>query len=243
MIKKVSSDSFNNWLASPLGRHVLALQNYWLSRWLKNSIFAHKVVIFGSYLQGLKIDEKTHLIAIQSELKTMNFSGSLIADYAAVPVKDESVDIVILPHTLDFHSMPQEVLREAYRILRPEGRLYLTSFNVLSLWGIYKVFASLLSQMPWRLRFSNFLQIEDWLGEVGFDIISSRSVGYCLPFNIEKLIALQAIIDKLALKLKLPFGAVNLFEVHKRVSSLTLQPPLIPLLVTNFGIESADANI
>ena len=43
-----------------------------------------------------------------------------------LPFKSESVDMIILPHLLDFHQNKHSILREVERILKPEGILLLT---------------------------------------------------------------------------------------------------------------------
>lgn len=52
----------------------------------------------------------------------------------ALPFANETFDLVVLPHSLDFSSAPQQLLAEAVRVLAPEGRLILAGFNPLGLW-------------------------------------------------------------------------------------------------------------
>ena len=49
----------------------------------------------------------------------------------ALPFANESFDLVVLPHSLDFSPVPQQLLAEAVRVLAPEGRLFLAGFNPL----------------------------------------------------------------------------------------------------------------
>ena len=52
----------------------------------------------------------------------------------ALPFANEAFDLVVLPHSLDFSSAPQQLLAEAVRVLAPEGRLILAGFNPLGPW-------------------------------------------------------------------------------------------------------------
>src|SRR5688572_23280374 len=44
----------------------------------------------------------------------------LAADPLQLPLASQSVDLVALPHVLEFHAHPHEVLREVERVLMPE---------------------------------------------------------------------------------------------------------------------------
>lgn len=51
-----------------------------------------------------------------------------------------SLDLLLMPHALECSAQPQRVLAEAYRALKPEGRLVLTGFNPYSLWRFSRWF-------------------------------------------------------------------------------------------------------
>ena len=54
-----------------------------------------------------------------------------VVDGAAtsLPIDSHAVDVVILPHVIEFESRPHEALREASRVLVPEGHLVVLGFN------------------------------------------------------------------------------------------------------------------
>ena len=60
---------------------------------------------------------------------------ALITDAAALPFPPASLDLVVLPHTLELSADPHQVLREVERVLVPEGRVVISGFHPLSLWG------------------------------------------------------------------------------------------------------------
>src|SRR6266566_5631533 len=53
-----------------------------------------------------------------------------------LPFACKSVDVALLPHTLDFCDDPHAVLREVTRVLAPEGHVVILGFNPVSLWGL-----------------------------------------------------------------------------------------------------------
>ena len=52
-----------------------------------------------------------------------------------LPIATQSIDLVVLPHVLEFADEPHQILREVDRVLMPEGRLVIVGFNPWSLWG------------------------------------------------------------------------------------------------------------
>ncbi|MDF6651835.1 class I SAM-dependent methyltransferase, partial [Escherichia coli] len=58
----------------------------------------------------------------------------VICRYDELPFASQRIDLVALPHLLEFTDDPHEVLRAVARVLMPEGRLVITGFNPLSLW-------------------------------------------------------------------------------------------------------------
>ena len=47
-----------------------------------------------------------------------------------------SLDLLVLPHTLELSVDPHMALREVERVLVPEGRVVIAGLNPLSLWGL-----------------------------------------------------------------------------------------------------------
>lgn len=59
-----------------------------------------------------------------------------LAQAELLPFMSESFDFCLLPHVLEFHDYPREVLQECVRILKPEGHLYILGFNPWHLQGL-----------------------------------------------------------------------------------------------------------
>jgi len=97
-------------------------------------------------------------------------SKLLRAATVALPFKSESVDMVILPHLLEFDSHKHQVLREVERILKPEGKLTILSFNP---WNIYinlQYMKRRAKKTPWFPGLVSRTRIEDWLRLLNFEV-------------------------------------------------------------------------
>jgi ubiquinone/menaquinone biosynthesis C-methylase UbiE len=58
-----------------------------------------------------------------------------VCDLRELPFAANSIDLAVMPHVLESHDNPHQILREVERILIPDGQLVITGFNPLSLWG------------------------------------------------------------------------------------------------------------
>jgi SAM-dependent methyltransferase len=61
---------------------------------------------------------------------------ALVTDSTALPFADASLDLVVLPHTLELSADPHATLREVQRVLVHEGKVAIAGLNPLSLWGL-----------------------------------------------------------------------------------------------------------
>ena len=62
--------------------------------------------------------------------------ADFLTDFSALPFQANSLDLVVLPHTLELSVDPHTTLREVERVLVPEGRVVISGFNPISLWGL-----------------------------------------------------------------------------------------------------------
>jgi SAM-dependent methyltransferase len=46
-----------------------------------------------------------------------------------LPIETNSIDLVLMPHVLEFSVNPHQILREVQRVLMPEGHVIVSGFN------------------------------------------------------------------------------------------------------------------
>lgn len=95
----------------------------------------------------------------------------VIENFEDLPFGDQSIDLIVLPHVLEFASDPHQVLREVDRVLRPEGRVIVSGINPISLWGARRLIPRQLLQpfLPAEARFIGLPRLRDWLRLLSFD--------------------------------------------------------------------------
>ena len=74
--------------------------------------------------------------AAQAGAAGAHWQPQLYADAVALPFAEHSLDLLVLPHTLEHSADPHAALREVARVLVPEGRVVILGLNPWSLWGL-----------------------------------------------------------------------------------------------------------
>ena len=92
----------------------------------------------------------------------------------ALPIDSHAVDVVVLPHVLEFEPCPHDALREASRVLVPEGSLLVLGFNPVSVIGLKRVLKHRAADAPWCGTYFSAGRLRDWLTLLGFDIVDQR---------------------------------------------------------------------
>ena len=101
--------------------------------------------------------------------------ANLVFDARALPFFEESLDLVVLPHTLEFSADPHACLREVARVLVNEGRVVISGINPLSLWGArqwrghaWRRLGGGDLYLPAQGEFISPWRLADWLRLLGF---------------------------------------------------------------------------
>ena len=76
---------------------------------------------------------------IVDSASNITFEYDLACSDDFLPFAEMSVDLLLLPHRLEFSERPHQTLREAARVIMPEGHLLISGFNPHSTWGVSAV--------------------------------------------------------------------------------------------------------
>lgn len=169
--------TFSEWLAgSELGQYLLAREQAYYDQVVADAFGFHAVQL------GLVDQPLLRANRIACQVRVDAGAGDLRADFAQLPFATRSIDLILLPHTLDFTGHPHQVLREAARVLVPEGRLIVTGFNPFSFWGARRLLQGS-ARAPWSGRFLRLGRMKDWLKLLGLEPMGAGYMAYAPPFN------------------------------------------------------------
>ena len=144
----------------------------------------------------------------------------LRADGHELPFANDSVDLILLPHVLEFSPAPHQMLREVERVLRPEGQVIITGFNPVSLWGVKRQFGG--NQAPWNSEFISLFRAKDWLKLLNLEVSRGRYGCYRPPFDSQKWLDRFGFLERLGQRWWPIAGGTYLVQAVKRVNKMRL---------------------
>ena len=216
--------SLHDWFETPGGRRVL---DWELAQFdsAVDDVFGFNAVQVGlakvDFLRGNRIAFKTR-VGVDSGV-------SLIADSWNLPLATQSIDLVVLPHVLEFSLHAHHILREAARVLMPEGSIVISGFNPLSLWGARSALTRAVrrggGEYPWRGKFIGLLRMKDWLALLGFELNGGRFGCYVPPFSQARWLERFAFMERAGERWWPIAGGVYVVRAVKRTLGMRLVTP------------------
>lgn len=131
--------SARDWLTTPLGEALLAQESRLVEEALDGIFGEHclQLGLWGDDRRFLR-HARTQRTALVDEAP-QGEGPSAIGLLHRLPVADDSIDCVLLPHTLDFSDRSHAILREVHRVLRSDGHLIVLGFKTGGLWGLRRL--------------------------------------------------------------------------------------------------------
>jgi SAM-dependent methyltransferase len=208
------------WFAAPLGRYVIGRELEYMDSAVAD--------VFGFNALQLGLPEHDFLRASRMALRSRvapHGAADLRADFLDLPVASHSVDLLVLPHVLEFSPHPHQVLREVQRVLMPEGHALIVGFNPRSLWGLRRLFNRARGAYPWHGRFINLSRLKDWLSLLELEIVAGRTGCYVPPCAQQKWIQRFGFMENAGDRWWPIAGGVYFLHVVKRVRGMRIIMP------------------
>ncbi|WNC74075.1 methyltransferase domain-containing protein [Thalassotalea psychrophila] len=235
------------WRDMPNGELIAEnIEQYLLPWWPR--FFGYHLLKLG-ILSGA-INSEQSMIKHQVIVGEAKANAQVVAEIDDLPFLEHSVDACLLTHGLEFSVDPHHILREADRVLIPNGHLIITGFNPISLAGLNRLIPFRRQELPWRGRFFTPMRVKDWLHLLGYEIIEDKRFLFSSlnsVINPEKW--WRKVWQKFAENYLSSFGSVYVIIAKKRVHPLTpirpkwqIRPKFNPVKVTTFGPSNFKPN-
>jgi SAM-dependent methyltransferase len=211
-----------DWYLTPLGKELLVEENDCLDRLLRDTFgyYLVQVGVVGQFQEAVAGSRVHNRILVPGSCRPPRALGpQLIAIPSQLPLATDSVDVILLPHVLEFSGDGRQVLREAERVLIPEGRVVIMGFNALSLWGGWRLLHGGKGRMPWCGHFLTPFRISDWLSLLGFQVEIQEMLMFRPPWR-RALLQQLSFVDSLGRRYWPLLAGVYAIRAVKRVSTL-----------------------
>jgi SAM-dependent methyltransferase len=242
------SPALEFWFKTPLGRLLLEREQAILGERLER--------LYGYYLLQLSAVSDCDLAgrsAIRHRFRLSSNPGSPglcggVSRFEALPLEDNTIDVVLLHHVLEFSQQPHQVLREAYRVLMPRGQLLVLCINPWSLFGLRTRLMGSFRGSPWRGHLIGPRRMADWMSLLDLRVCGVHRVFHHLPVQAPGLLGRFGRLWRYAERYSLPGGGVYLIEARKEIVGLTplrprwrvWRPEIAPLGAANSSCYSQD---
>ncbi|MFZ4378708.1 MAG: class I SAM-dependent methyltransferase [Polynucleobacter sp.] len=230
--------SWEKWLQSPPGRYVLG--------WEQKCFDQIVVDVFGFNAVQIGLPQINTLSENRMPMQALLINSQDSLDYASkyhwhliegssseLPFANESLDLVVLPHVLEFAADPHQILREVDRVLRPEGRLIISGFNPASLWGARQYLSRLIGNpyLPRDGQFISLIRVKDWLQLLNFSLDRGHFGCYKFPLQGSSTMHRMDFLERMGNRWWPIFGAVFVVSAIKRHQGVRLIGHIAPVRV------------
>lgn len=154
------------WLETPFGQALLAQETRIVEETF-DGLFGEQCLQLGLWGEANTFTRfaRTQRVTSIADHPASDDDGQpgVIGHLHRLPVADDSIDVVFLPHTLDYSDdRSHAILREADRVLTPHGHLVVLGFKPGGLWGLRRLVPGA-GLPPGAGRLISDRQLSDWL--------------------------------------------------------------------------------
>ena len=211
-----SSAALQKWFSGTAGQRILAREQQEIDKAL-SCLFGYHLLQMSALPNEMlyKSSRICHCCRVSFDAKQ---PAELASHFEALPLADESVDVTLIHHALDFSENPHQLLSEVSRVTIAHGHIVIVGFDPVSLTGAIKPFAQLANISPFWLRHSLAShRITDWLKLLGFEA-KETYLGHSLtPLMSVKESKIGASLYR---NTQLPFGHFYCIVARKTVASI-----------------------
>lgn len=224
--------ALGSWLQTPMGNYVRRWEQAHLDT-LTTDIFGFNAVQIGlpdlHTLDANRMPNRwmTDILPPDTRRASTHLPMVVMQDFGELPFASQSLDLVVLPHILEFSAEPHQILREVERVLIPEGQVIICGFNPASLWGMRQSIGRMTGTgvLPKEGEFIPLLRIKDWLKLLNMEVGRGHFGCYAPPCATDKWLNRFDFMEAAGRRWWPYFGAVYIVQAVKRVHGMHLIGP------------------
>ncbi len=161
----------SQWYRSALGTELIDYERKLIARGISGRFGSSMVQLDSGFHEALFEKRLFGSGVIVSQLENRALCPVVCARPESLPFQPESLDMLLMHHTLDICENPYQAVREAAIALKPGGLLIILGFNPYSLWGIRAMIQGRKRGLGiWNSRFIRAGRVEDWMNLLDFEV-------------------------------------------------------------------------
>ncbi len=217
------SQLVREWLETPLGEALLQREARVVEEAL-DGIFGEQCLQLGMW------GERRTFMRFTRTQRCALIAAAALGEPCAVgephrlPVESNSIDAVLLPHTLDFSERPHEILREVDRVLTAHGHIVILGFKPTGLWGLRRLIPGA-GMPPGADNLISERRLRDWLKLLDMRIQAGQRYFFRWPLPRRRVNPSQK-WEQRGQALWPELAACYMLTAQKRVSTMTPVRPL-----------------
>jgi len=205
------------WQASDYAQHYFDRERRFVSNGLRQAVGPSTLQVGDRILKNV-VDEFELPFVLKTSAGPIGDSD-IVTDPAFLPFAPDSFATVILPHVLEIHDLPHQVLREAHRVLMSEGHIVVTGFNPRSVLGMQR-FLNPKAVMPGRYYTPK--RVVDWLQLLGFEVVASAMFQYAPLSRSQRFLAAIQFLESIGDRWLPMFGGGYMIAAKKKDVGMTM---------------------
>jgi SAM-dependent methyltransferase len=256
MTREQSIIELGSWLKSPPGEVLRAWEQRRMDEAVADVFGYHAVQLGLPAIDALRDNRMPHRWVAsdtwQAPAERADTGAALHCEFDALPFPANSIDLMVLPHTLELARDPHHTLREVERVLVPEGRVVITGFNPVSLWGLRQRLGHARRGvglgrreplfLPASGEFLGYWRLRDWLRLLSFEVEAGQFGCWSPPLKSEPWLQRWQWMERVGDRWWPVLGAVYQVVAVKRVRGMRLvglmkqarrKPAAAPAVVAN----------
>jgi len=207
-----------DWLQTPLGSALLQHEVRVVEEAL-DGVFGEQCLQLGLWGENRTFMRFTRTQRCSLVAETSFGEPCAVGDLHRLPIDSDSIDAVLLPHTLDYSDRPHAVLREVDRVLRRDGRVIVLGFKPGGLWGLRRLIPGA-AMPPGADHLISDRRLKDWLQLLNMRIDANSRYFFRWPLPGNKAGG-SSKWERRGKAWWPELGACYMLSAQKRVSALT----------------------
>ena len=224
------SISLDRWLQTAGGRAALMWQQQQLDRVVADIFGFHALQLGVPALAGLRHNRMPHrwlardVAAGDDDASGADAPLAVVCEFTDLPFAGQSLDLVVMPHTLEVAGDPYAALRETDRVLVAGGQVVITGFNTFSLWGVRQALARLGGEryLPQSGEFISPRRVRDWLRLLSFEVTAGAYGCWRPPLQTQAWLRRWRFMEQAGERWWPMLGGMYVLVAVKRVRAMRL---------------------